>query len=256
MLKEIVLFLVGLVVGGMNSIAGGGMLIGFPVLLAAGLSPLVANVTSNVVILPGQISSAFGYRKYLRKLPRSYLFLSIPCAIGAAIGALILRHTPSSSFQHLVPFLIVLAILLFIFQPFLHAHIHRHLHGPTKHRQRVQPLVIIGLAMLPLSIYGGYFGAGFGFVMLALLGFTKLQDIHQMNGLKNLMGLLIAGVSIICLYSSGRINWQYGLVMGTGNFVGGYVGSTSIQKVSSHAIRIVVILIGIGTIVYLAFRSY
>ena len=255
-MKDLILFLVGILVGGMNSIAGGGMLIGFPVLLAAGLSPLAANITGNIVILPGQLSSAFGYRKYLRTLPRSYLLLAIPCAVGAAIGAVILRHTPSSSFQHLVPTLILLAILLFSFQPFLHAHIHRHLHGPVNHRQRLQPLLIIGVAMFPLAIYGGYFGAGFGFVMLALLGFTKLQDINQMNGLKNLMAVLIASVSIICLYSSGRIDWQHGLVMGAGNFIGGYVGSTSVQKVSSHSIRIIVILIGVGTVIYLGLRSY
>jgi uncharacterized membrane protein YfcA len=255
-MKDIILFLVGIVVGGMNAIAGGGMLIGFPVLLAFGLSPIVANVTSNVVILPGQISSAFGYRKYLRSIPKSYLYLAIPCSIGAAIGAIILRNTPSSNFQHLVPGLILLAILLFIFQPFLHAHIHHHLHGPAKHRRQIQPLVLIGIAMVPLSIYGGYFGAGFGFVMLALLGFTKLKDIHQMNGLKNVMAIFIASVSIICLYSSGRIDWQHGLSMAAGNFIGGYVGATSVQKVSSHAIRIVVILIGIGTVIYLGLRSY
>lgn len=255
-MKDVLLFLVGIVTGSMNAIAGGGMLIGFPALLAAGMSPLAANITTNIIILPGQLSSAFGYRKFIRKAPSSYLLLLIPSAVGAAIGAVILRKTPSSSFQHLVPALILIAILLFIFQPFLQAHVHRHLTGSAKHRQRLRPLVLIAIAMVPLSIYGGYFGAGFGFVMLALLGFSKLHDIHQMNGLKNVMAICIAVVCIIFLYSSGKIDWNYGLAMGAGNLLGGYFGATGAQKVSSHAIRVIVIIIGIGTVAYLGLRSY
>jgi uncharacterized membrane protein YfcA len=256
MLKDLILLLVGIIVGGMNSIAGGGMLIGFPVLLAAGLSPLTANVTSNIILIPGQLSSAFGYRKYVRKIPKMYLLLLIPTIIGSACGAVILRHTSSNSFERFIPELVLFAVVLFVFQPFLHQHIHRHLHGPAKHRQQLQPLIFVGIAMLPLSIYGGYFGAGFGFVMLALLGFTKLHDIHQMNGLKNIMGVCIATVSIIVLYSSGHVDWQHGISMGTGNFIGGYVGAVSTQKISSHVIRIIVIVIGIGTVTYLGLRTY
>src|SRR5580658_9990710 len=126
-MKELILFAVGIIVGNMNSIAGGGMLLGFPVMLAAGMTPLVANVTGNLVILPGQLSSAFGYRAYLRKLPRRYLILLIPCLIGGAIGALVLRHTSSTEFSHLVPGLILFAVLLFAFQPLIHFHLHRHM---------------------------------------------------------------------------------------------------------------------------------
>lgn len=255
-MKELVLFVVGIMVGAMNAIAGGGMLIGFPVLLAAGLSPLVANVTSNIIVFPGQVSSAFGYRNYLRTVPRSYLLLLIPCVIGGLVGAEILRHTPSTKFEQLVPILIFLAVILFILQPFLHRHIHRHLHGPKKHRERLQPLVIIGAALFVLAIYGGYFGAGFGFVMLALLGFTKLHDFHQMNGLKNLAAIGIAAASILCLYSTHLINWQYGLIMAGGNLIGGYVGAVGAQKVSSHAIRFAVMATGLCTATYLALRVY
>lgn len=256
MLQDIILFSVGIVVGIMNGIAGGGMLIGFPVLLATGIPPLVANATSNIIILPGQITSAFGYRKYLRQIPKAYLFLVIPCAIGGAIGAITLRHTSSSSFQKLVPGLIVFAVVLFIFQPFLQRRIHRHINGPKKHRSSLKPLIPTVLAMIPLSIYGGYFGVGFGFIMLALLGFTKIHEIHQMNGLKNLMAICIAIVSIVCLFSSHLIDWLHGLFMATGSGIGGYVGAVGSQRYSSHAVRIVVIIIGITTASYLVFRSY
>lgn len=229
------------------------MLFGFPVLLAAGLNPLAANITANVVLLPGGLTSAYGYRKYLRKLHRQYLLLLVPCILGGAIGALILRNTSSDKFQNLVPGLVLFAVILFAFQPFLHAHLHRHI---KSNKKALQPLALIGLALFPVAIYGGYFGAGFGFIMLAFLGFTKLHDIHKMNGLKNLASVGIAGASLLCLFSTGLVNWEAGLVMAAGAGIGGYYGSIFAQKVSTHAIRVIVIVIGIGTATYLALHNY
>jgi len=253
MLKEILLFVVGIVVGVMNSIAGGGMLLGFPVLLAAGLSPLVANITSNIVILPGQLASAFGYHRYLRKLPPRYLILLVPCLVGGVAGALVLRHTSNARFQELVPGLILFAVLLFTFQPILHLHLRRHI---SRRSRNMRTLLIIAVALLPTAFYGGYFGAGFGFIMLAFLSFTKLHDIHQINGLKNLAGTAIAVVSIICLFSTHLIDWPHGLAMAVGNGIGGYTGARLSQRFSSHAIRIVVIAIGFAAAAYLALHTY
>ena len=171
MIKEALLFLVGIVVGGMNAIAGGGMLLGFPVLLAAGLSPLVANITSNIVVLPGQLTSAFGYRRYMRKLPARYLILLIPCLVGAAAGAIVLRHTSSARFQgsgtrlDLVccPAIYFAAALALPFAPTY----------SSRRSRSLGVLLIIALALLPTAFYGGYFGAGFGFIMLA---FFKLHE--------------------------------------------------------------------------------
>lgn len=252
-MKELLLFAVGIVVGTMNSIAGGGMLLGFPALLLAGLSPLSANITGNIVILPGQLTSAFGYREYLRKLSPRYVILLIPCIVGAAIGATILRNTSSDKFQEIVPGLIFFAVLLFAFQPLLHFHLRKHI---SKKNQNIGGLVLIALALLPTAAYGGYFGPGFGFIMLAFLGFTRLHDVHQMNGLKNLAGASIAGVSIICLYGTHLINWRFGLAMAAGNALGGYYGARLSQRFSSHAIRIVVIVVGVLAATYLAFRTY
>lgn len=250
---DIGLFLVGIIVGGMNAIAGGGMLIGFPVLLAAGLPALVANATACIITLPGQISSAYGYRKYLRKVPPKYLYLLIPCMVGAAVGATLLRHTSYKRFAELVPGLILLAVALFAFQPVLKLQIHRHLRGRTKN---AKPLVIIAVLLLPLAVYGGYFGAGFGFVMLALLSFTKLHDLHQINGLKNLGAVGIGTASLVTLFNSGLIDWRHGIVMAIGSLIGGYSGSRVAQRFSSHTIRIVVITIGFITAIYLGFRTY
>jgi uncharacterized membrane protein YfcA len=253
MTKDVILFLVGILVGSMNAIGGGGMLLGFPILLSAGLSPLAANITSNVAVLPGQFTSAFGYREYLKKLPARYLILLISCLIGATIGALLLRKTSATRFQDLAPVLVIFAVLLFALQPVLHVHLRKHI---NYHSQKLGPLLIIAIALLPTAIYGGYFGAGFGFIMLAFLSFTKLHDIHQMNGLKNLAGASIALISIICLYSTHLINWRFGLAMATGNALGGYIGARLSQRLSSHIIRIVVIIIGFIAASYLAFRAY
>ncbi len=250
MLKDVILFLVGIAVGGMNAIAGGGMLIGFPALLAVGMPALAANITSNIIVVPGQLASVYGYRRYLRQVPRQYLWLLLPCAAGAAIGAEILRHTSSSSFQNLVPGLIFFAVVLFAFQPVLHFHLHRHMHSRAKNNLT---LVLIGLALLPLSIYGGYFGAGFGFVVLAFLGFTSLQDMHKINALKGLASITIATVSLFILFSTHLIDWHHGLIMAAGGVVGGYGGAQLAQKVSSHKVRIAVIAIGLTTAAYLAF---
>lgn len=253
MITDIVLVLVGILVGAMNAIAGGGMLVGFPVLLAVGLPPLTANVTSNLVVLPGSLSSAYGYRRYIRKVPRRYMLLIIPCIIGAAIGALILRNTTPTKFGDLVPALVLFAVALFAIQPFIHFHLHRHIRGKTKSRLT---LALISLALLPVAIYGGYFGAGFGFIMLAFLGFTSLHDVHQMNGLKNIASASIAITSLVCLYGTHLIDWKLGVPMAIGTTIGGYAGSHVSQRFSSHTIRILVIVIGLCTATYLGFRSY
>lgn len=253
MITDILLFLLGIFTGGMNAVAGGGGLLNFPALLAVGINAISANATANVVTLPGQITSAIGYRKFLRTVPRQYLLLLIPCIAGAIIGALILRHTPSQQFGRLVPILIVLALILFAGQPFLHLHIQRHLRSRAK---RIKPLAVIAVALFPLAIYGGYFGAGLGFVVLAFLGFTKLTNIHQMNGMKNLAGVVIAAVCVIVLSPGSFINWHYGIIMGIGSAIGGYGGSHLAQRISGHFMRGLVIAIGIVTAAYIAFRSY
>lgn len=253
MTHEIILFLAGLIVGAMNAVAGGGLLVGFPVMLAVGLTPLSANITGHFVVLPGNISATYGYRKYIRKVPRKYLYLLIPNIAGAAIGALLLRNTTPAKFEEIIPVLVFFAVGLFAFQPYLHFHLHRHL---SKRLKTLTPLVLIGLAMLPLSIYGGYFGAGYGFIMLAFLGFTKLHEVHQMNGLKNISALCISITSLVFLCSTGLINWKYGGVMALGCMIGSYYGATLTTKLSSHTLRIIIVIIGLTTAAFLAYHTY
>ncbi|MGH7237557.1 MAG: sulfite exporter TauE/SafE family protein [Candidatus Saccharimonadales bacterium] len=252
-MKDLLLLAIGLIAGTMNALGGGGSLIAFPVLLAAGLPAIAANATIDIVILPGQLASAFGYRKFLRKLPRKYLFLLLPLIIGSAIGATVLRHTSNDQFSRLVPYLIAVAVLLFAFQPLLHKHLHQHI----KHRKKsIKPLVYISLVLLPIAFYGGFFLAGLGFLMLAFLGFTSLDDMHQMNALKNLANIAIVAASIITLASGDIFDWHYGLVMAGGNLFGGYFGAQLAQKIPTRAVRIFIIFVGIAAAAYIAFRHY
>ena len=239
-------FLAGLV----NSVAGGGVMIVFPALLAAGLSPLTANTTSNLISWPGALSSAYGYRSHLRRLPAKYLLLLLPCFIGAIIGSVLLVRTDSNQFSQLVPYLVLGAVLLFIAQPFLHRHLERNLRA-----HRNAPLVVIGLALLPMAVYGGYFGAGFAFIMLAFLSFTRITNMHQINGLKNLAS---ATITIICTIYFGfhhLIDWHYAPVMIPGSLIGGYIGSRWAQRISPLIVHNIVVLLGIVVAGYLFYKS-
>lgn len=251
--KDILLLVVGCVVGAMNAIAGGGMLVGFPVLVALGIPPLTANATGGLISAPGQMASAFGYRNYLRRIPKRYAWLLVPCFIGAIFGALILRNTPPGDFNKMIPVLVLFGIVLFAFQPLLHFHLHKQI---VFRRRAVPPLVIIGLALLPIAFYGAYFGPGYGFLMLAFLGFTKLPDTHMINAAKNVSATVVAGTAVACLTSAHLIDWHAGLFMATGSVIGGYAGARGAQKVSHHWLRIAIILIGLAAVVYLGLQEY
>lgn len=253
MLNDIILLLAGFLVGGMNAVAGGGMLIGFPVLLALGTPALFANATANIAVLPGQLSSAYGYRRYIKQIPLRFMLLLIPITVGAIAGALVLRHTSATHFASIVPLLLLFGVGLFTFQPVLHAHLHAHVKGT---RKGWLPMVLLGIAMVPISFYGGYFGAGYGFMMLAFLGFTNMPDAHMMNGMKNIAATFVAAASIACLYTSGYIDWHTGLIMAVGTVTGGYIGARYAQKIPGNRLRIVTICIGIAALLYLAIKQH
>lgn len=252
-MTDLILLLTGFVIGAMNAVAGGGMLVGFPILVALGIPPLTANASSAIITGPGQLASAWGYRNYLKRVPWKFALLLIPMVIGAVIGTVILRHTSSDDFVDVVPLLVLFGVVLFAFQPLMHFHLRQNLHG--KHRSLV-PIFLIAIALVPVSIYGGYFGAGFGFILLAFLGFAHVPDIHMINDMKNVGGVVLALTSMICLHSSGLIDWRVGAIAGVGAVIGGYSGARFSQRLSSHWLRIIVIVIGLGAVVYLGLQRY
>ena len=251
--KDVVLLVAGFIVGAMNAIAGGGMLVGFPLLVGLGVPPLLANATSGVITLPGQLASAYGYRAYLRRVPLRYAWLLAPTVLGALAGTLTLRHTAADSFAKIVPLLVLFGVVLFAFQPLMHFHLHEHVKGRSK---AWLPIALIALAIVPISFYGGYFGAGYGFMMLAFLGLTNLPDAHMMNGMKNVAATFVGITSIACLSGAHLIQWRTGLVMAVGSTLGGYFGARGAQKVSSNGLRIAIIVIGMAAVISLGIRQY
>lgn len=247
-MSEIILLIGGFFMGVMNAIAGGGILLAFPVMLATGVTPLVANASANIAALVASLSSAVGYRSYIARVRPLYMLLLIPCFIGSIIGAILLANTSSGDFSKLIPWLVAFAVILFTLQPYLHLNLHKTI---NKQKRLVTPFILLSLAILPLAVYGGYFGAGFGFIMLAFLGFSGMHNIHKMNGLKNLAAAIISINALIILLPTGLVDWRSGGLMAIGALFGGYFGSKFAQRMSSSILRYVVIAIGVGTTIYL-----
>lgn len=239
---ETALFITGIIAGAVNAVAGGGILFVFPVLLMSGLSPLAAAMTSSFAGWPGAFMSAIGYRNDVRKVPTSYFWLVIPAVLGACAGSFALMHTPHETFESIVPWLILASVMLFAFQPQLHRYIHR-----PAHLRKASPFLLLSLLILPISIYAGYFGAGFGFILLALLGFTKLKSVYQINGMKNIMTAFISLSCAIIYSTSGLVAWHLVLFPMLGSLVGGFLGSHMAHRISPHATRSVVV--GFGLVV-------
>lgn len=227
--------------GAINSVAGGGTLLSFPTLIWLGLNSVSANATSTVAIWPGSLGGMWGYRKELRTADRRMLALTVPSLVGGIIGALLLRFTPPSIFDAVVPFLILFATLLFMVQETV---------------QRVFKTGTVGLGgaiafQFLVALYGGYFGAGIGILMLAALSILGLTDIHQMNGLKNFFALCINGVAAIYFMVAHMVEWPYVLVMAVGAVAGGYGGAGLARRMGRAAVRKVVVGIGFAMAVSL-----
>jgi uncharacterized protein len=247
---DIALFLAGVMAGTVNAIAGGGVLFVFGGLLFAGLSPLAAATTTSVTTWPGALMATWGYRKDIRKIHRRYFMLVIPTAIGATIGATLLINTPSTAFERIIPWLILVSVLLFAFQPQLHRYIHKPAHLRIK-----SPFVGLVFLLILTALYGGYFGAGFGFIVLALLSFTHLKNVYQINGLKNLITASIS-LACMCVFAlTERIEWSYVLWPTVGAIIGGFMGAKLAHRLSPHITRVVVISIGLILFCLLSYRQ-
>ncbi|MCL5113310.1 MAG: sulfite exporter TauE/SafE family protein [Patescibacteria group bacterium] len=246
LIKIIIYIIVGIVSGAINASAGGGTILAFPIFMLFGSSALVANGTSNIPIMFGQLSSSIGYFKHLKKIPIKYYLIAIPCILGTVLGAYLLTRTPNLEFEEVTPFLIISALVLFIFQPYIVARIYRAKKPYAKLSPPIWLIVVTGI----LSVYAGYYGGGFGLAMLALLSISSLDNIHQMNGLKNILGFLEAALSIIILNKYHLIDLNVGLVTGLGAIFGGYFGAKYANKISLKYLRIIVILIGVLTTAY------
>ena len=244
-----VVFVAAFTAGMMNSVAGGGMLVTFPALVWIGLDPIQANVTSTVSLWPGSLGATYGFRRELGDSRRWMLLLAPVSVVGGLIGAFLLLRTPSSVFASLVPYLILFATILFAAQEPITRSLQRYKgsSGKAETPAATRTRWWVGAAMFQfgVAVYGGYFGAGIGILMLAALGLLGLSDIHQMNGLKNFFAVCINLVAGPYFALRGSVNWAYAGVMIVGAIAGGYGGAGLARKLGRRFVRRAVIFIGI-----------
>lgn len=252
MFAIVVILLAGALAGAINSIAGGGTLISFPALLWIGRDPIVANATNTVAIWPGSLAAAFGFRNELATARRWLLILFMPSLAGGALGAWLLLHTPTRTFEKLVPFLILGATLLLAVQEV----VTRRLGVLARAHQRPTRgwIAFVLIFQLGVGIYGGYFGAGIGILMLAALGVIGLTDMHQMNGVKNILAVSINGVAAAYFALSNAVVWSDVLVMMIGTIAGGFLGAKIAHRLGRTFVRRAVVVIGLVMTIALLLR--
>ncbi len=231
-------FIVPAIAAAINSVAGGGTFLTFPVFIMNGLTPLQANVMSTVALWPGTVASSYGYRSFLVADKKRLLPLLIIGVIGGAAGSLTLLHTPEIFFKRLVPWLLLFATLIFTFGKY----------GVVWMRSRfpnANEYYNLGLTLqLFIAFYGGYFGAGIGILMLAILQMLGLSNIHEMNALKTLLGAAINMATVIIFIGAGAVVWNVAFIMIAGGIFGGYAGARLAIKVPPKYIRWFVSSIG------------
>jgi Predicted permeases len=236
-------FAAAFVAGAINSVAGGGTLVSFPTLIWLGLPSVTANATSTVAIWPGSLGGMWGYRGELRASEKRLLALTAPSIAGGILGALLLRWTPPAIFDQLVPFLILFATLLFVLQQPIQRRL--NIAHPSEHHTGKWLAGAAGFQFL-VALYGGYFGAGIGILMLAALSIIGLTDIHQMNGWKNLFALCINGVAALYFIFARMVYWPDVLIMAVGAIAGGYGCAGVARRMGRTTVRRIVICIGFG----------
>ena len=238
------------VAGAINSVAGGGSLVSFPTLIWLGVPSIPANATNTVALVPGSLASVFGYRRELRGSDTRVLALAVPSFVGGIIGAVLLYQTPADLFDRLVPILILFATVLFMAQD----PIQRRFNLTAVHDARSHWLSWTMFFQLLVAIYGGYFGAGIGILMLAAFSLMGHTDIHQMNGLKNLLATCINAVAAAYFVYAGLVLWSDALVMAVGAIMGATFGTGLARRLGRTAVRRLVVVIGFAMALSLMFK--
>ena len=236
--------------GIMNALAGGGTILTFPALLLAGVPAIQANATSTVALVPGALSSLAGYRREVDTHREWLTRLLVPSLLGGAVGSVLLLLTPEKTFARLAPFLGLFATLLFMFQIVWSRRAAAGLGGARTSWTGA------AVAQFFVAIYGGYFGAGVGILMLVILGFLGLTDIHAMNGLKNFFGICINGVASVWFIFKGVVIWPLALLMMAGAIAGGWIGAGFARRIGKEKARIAVVVIGFGITVVLFLQRH
>jgi uncharacterized membrane protein YfcA len=243
-LHALAVFAAGVAAGCINVIVGSGSLITFPVLIALGYPPVVANVSNTVGLVPGSASGVYGYRRELNGQRSRLLRLGAASVIGAVTGGLLLLTLPAQAFEVIVPVLIAVACVLVVAQPRLSSWLggrRRHPHGGPW----------LWLGVLVSGVYGGYFGAAQGVVLLALLGIFLNEDLQRVNAVKNVLAGIVNTAAALLFIAVAHVNWWVALCIAVGSTIGGFLGASIGRRLPPIVLRILIVIVGVVAIVKL-----
>lgn len=253
-MTEILLLLAGLLGGAVNSLAGGGSFIVFPALLFAGVPPVLANASNTYAALPGYVSGAAGYWKSVAPYKDRLVIYGLIAAVFGYVGAELLLVVSDEQFSKVVPWLMAFAVLSFIFGNRINATLRAR--GGGRSGMKLLGTVLILSLLAAVSVYGGFFNAGLGILLLAFLAMAGMSDMHAMNGLKLFISSTIAVVAVARFVLNGTIDWYHGSIALVGVTTGGYVAARLAQHIPTQWIRIGVIVYGIAMTLYFFWTAY
>lgn len=247
-LQIVLVIAAGFGAGAVNTIVGSGSLITYPVMVMLGIPPVSANIANSVGLIPGSLAGVWGYRLELNRMERKTLIrLSVASAVGAIIGAFLLTQLPSSTFQFVVPFLILFAALLVAFQPRIASRIR------TAHGTRWAALV---MAVWATGIYGGYFSAAQGVILLGVLGIFLAVDMQEQNAIKNLLQALVNIVAGLFFIARGAVMWDYAALVALGSIAGALAGAWLARRIPPKVFRVFIVVFGVTMAAYMAWRAF
>ena len=238
--QGIVLGVAGLLGGAVNSVAGGGSLISFPALLAVGYPGVTANMTNTVALWPGYVGGSVAYRRELEGQRSRTMVLATTCVLGGLAGSVLLLTTPASVFKRAVPWLILLACALFALQPLASRALTKRQAPSKEHRS-----LGLHVAVFFAAIYGAYFGAGLGIVLLAVLGLAIPDSLQKLNGLKQVLSVVINSVAVVAYGVFGPVAWTAVAIMAVASLVGGRLGGGFARRLSPILLRVLVLGFGV-----------
>lgn len=244
-LQALLVFVAGVWAGTINTVVGSGTLITFPVLLAVGLPPVTANVSNTLGLVPGSVSGAIGYRAELTGQRPRLIRLGLASLLGGIVGAILLLKLPAGAFQDIVPALIVLALVLVVVQPWLSKRFAARASG-----ERLAVTPVLWVLVLCTGVYGGYFGAAQGVILVAIMAVLLDESLQRVNAAKNVLAALVNGVAavVFILVSASHVNWAAAGLIAVGSVLGGVIGARVGRRLSPVALRAVIVVVGLFAI--------
>jgi hypothetical protein len=246
LLECLLVLAAGVFAGAINTVVGSGTLVTFPVLLAVGYDPVTANVSNTLGLVPGSISGAIGYRAELAGQRRRIVALGSASLLGGILGAVLLLSLPGEAFEAIVPALIALALVLVVAQP-------RLARALAARRRQVRPHggPPLWAGVFGTGIYGGYFGAAQGIILLAILGIALPEDMQRLNALKNVLAAIVNGVAAVVFIFFATVAWLPALLLAIGSSAGGQIGAGIGRRLSPAVLRGVIVVVGLAAIAQL-----